>query len=151
MASLAGVATLGVTEKLPHKNAVVNELPSKHKVVHFGGKNFYHDAGVFYIKSGNLYKVSRAPIGLHTSILPSDHIRIIVDSTPYYYYYGNYYVQMPETNDYEIVAPPKGAEVDSLPEGYEVREIDGMIYYYFEDTYYKAIITDKGEVMYKVV
>ena len=138
-------------KKLPARNAIVVSPPKKHTVIRFGGKNFYHSAGVFYIKSGSSYRVARAPIGLRITNLPPAHIHVVIGSKPYYYYYGSYYVPVEGTNQYEVVAPPKGALVDALPEGYEEREIDGRTYYYFDDTYYKAVIDDTGKVMYEVV
>ncbi|MCD4781739.1 MAG: DUF6515 family protein [Candidatus Omnitrophica bacterium] len=86
------------------------------KLIHIivGGRDYYYDRGVFYLKdTGGQYIVVAPPIGGILIELPPKHKRILVNGHIYYYYNDVYYAK--HKKGYIVVDDPVYA-VESLPE-----------------------------------
>ena len=68
-------------------------------------------------------------------------------------YFGVFYHQVENSDNYEVVVPPEGAVVDGLPDGYSIKKIDGVEYYFLNGTYYAEVDAPKleGKIGYEVV
>ena len=127
----------------------VNHHKSKNRVL--AGSRYHYHNGIFYKPVGNNYVISKAPIGVRVRSVPTGHIRFVLGTSVYFYYYGTYYIHAPRSNEYITVAPPVGARVDALPRGYRKVYIEDLVYYSFEGTYYKVVVDRYGEVWFEVV
>ena len=136
--------------KLPRHGAHVTVLPKKTIIVTHRSLNYHYLDGIFYRSITGSYVVTAPPIGIRVSVLPPNPYRVMVLGRPYYYYYGTYYVTVPN-GGYEVVSAPVGAKIDALPDGYEIFELDGKVYYRLDETYYKAVVEPNGNVVYEVV
>lgn len=136
---------------LPRYYSTVSCLPHGAMMINWGGASYWCHSGVYYRPVPGGYCVVTAPYGLRMRTLPANYINITIGRTPYYYYYGSYYMQDQYTQEYYSVSPPVGATVDALPQGYDKVIIDGVTYYVFGGTYYKAFVAQNGEVWYEVV
>jgi len=135
-------------KKYPAKGAVVVNVGNSKTIKH---KNvvYYRSNGIYYRKYAKGYKVVSAPLGYKIKVLPSKHVRIVIQGRPYFYHYGTYYVM--NSNEYEVVLPPVGARVDDLPEGYELLNLDGKTYFIVDGVYYKKVFINNGDVVFEVV
>jgi hypothetical protein len=108
------------------------------------------------------------PFGFFVATVATTAIIISINSQPYYYDYGIYYVQV--SGGYNVVPPPVNivvveipddkvavplndvtySVVANIPEGAEEQEIDGQKYVVFNDTYFQPI-TQNGKDVYQVV
>jgi hypothetical protein len=80
-------------------------LPAHHRVVFFGGVQFYFGDGVWYRFEGpGRYVVIAPPIGIVVPVLPPFYATVWVRGVPYYYANSVYYVRTPY--GYEVAAPP---------------------------------------------
>jgi len=136
--------------KQPRRGAQVTSLPRKTVVVKHRNTNYQYRDGIFYRPVNGSYVVAAPPRGIHVTNLPPKPFRILVSGSPYYYYYGTYYIDAPQ-GGYTVVDAPLGARIDALPDGYEVFELDGMVFYRLDETYYKAVVEPNGNVVYEVV
>ena len=91
--------------------------------------------------------------GLRLKGLPIGYRIIPVGEKNYFYYFGTFYGQVENSDNYEVVTPPETAIVDGLPDGYTIRKIDGIEYYYLNGTYYAEVDAPKleGKTGYEVV
>jgi hypothetical protein len=105
--------------------------------------------GVYYRKHGHSYVVVRPVRGIRVRVLPAARQLVYVNNSPYFYYYGTFYVQKGE--EFEVVDAPAGAVVDALPDGYEVKEKDGTEYYVLEDVLYREVEEADGSIGYEVM
>jgi hypothetical protein len=89
----------------PPHGWVFGALPPHHRVVFFGGVQFYFGDGIWYRFEGpGRYVVIAPPIGIVVPLLPPFYATVWVRGAPYYYANDVYYVRTPY--GYEVVAPP---------------------------------------------
>jgi len=86
------------------------------------------------------------PYGHRVRYLPHSHVRIVINSLPYYYYSGMYYTS--SGSSYVVVRAPIGAFVETLPAGFIAFSLGLSTYYFVNDTYYSW---DEGRQGYYVV
>jgi hypothetical protein len=85
-----------------------------------GGRDYYYDDGLFYIKDkAGQYVVVAPPIGGVIVTLPARHKRILVNGRTYYYYNDVYYAK--HKGGYIVVDDPVYA-IETLPEKVDVLE-----------------------------
>ena len=136
--------------KLPTRGAFVSKSKAvkKSQLIRHNNHDYYYKNGIFYHHTNDRYVVSRPPVGVRVSVIPTPRV-IWLRNVRYYYYYGTFYTMTP-AKEYEVVMPPVGAIVESIPEGYEKLEIDGNTYYIVDGVQYKAVVYD-GEIWYEVL
>lgn len=122
--------------------------PAGARVVAYRGANYHLHGGVWYKPFRGKFVVFRPFAGIRIKVLPPNCYRFTARSRNYHYYYGTYYVHVPETDEYEVVAPPIGAKIDELPDDYTEETVDDKTYYVLDDTYYTYL---EDEELYEVV
>ncbi len=125
-------------------------VPSSSRLINHRNTNYYYNQGTFYRRSNGSYIITRPPVGIRVSVLPSNPYSFRNYGRNYYYHSGTYYAPT-NGREYQVVSAPIGAIVEYLPEGYDVVEFDGRIYYRYGDTFYRAIQEPNGQVIYEVV
>jgi Family of unknown function (DUF6515) len=138
---------------LPRWGAVVTAYPAGAVVIRSGVNSFYFYNGIYYAPRQNNYVIVHPVRGLRIQVLPVGYRRILIGPRPYFYYYGTFYAQADNSDEYEVTDAPEGAIVDALPDGYEVKTISGNEYYYLDGVYYAEVDADdiEGGTGYKVV
>ncbi|RKN83523.1 DUF6515 family protein [Ulvibacterium marinum] len=135
---------------LPRWGKTVRTVGAGFVGVRFGGIGYRFHNGVWYRPKGRKSIVAKAPFGVRVRKLPIGHQRFVIGAHTYFYYYGTYYAQVVNSEEYQVVIPPLGAAIDALPDGYEIVSINDRDYYKFEDTYYEPR-TDNEQIEYYVV
>lgn len=129
-------------------NEVLN-IPRKSSEIRTGAVSCHYKDGIFYYPKGLVYFTAPGPKGARVPNLPQGYATLIAGDTPYFYFYGTFYVRR-GVSVYEIVAPPPGAVVYDLPLGFEKAVVGNTLYYRYGDTYFRAITDSYGEVAYEV-
>lgn len=145
------VAPAANYHKQPHYGAPASQKKATrkaHMIKHHTGDYYYRD-GIFYRYHNNKYEIHRPHAGFRVNSIPEYRL-VMVNSVPFYYYYGTFYSFNAPTKEYIVVAPPVGAIVESIPEGYEKIDINGNTYYTVGGVQYKAVIYN-GEIWYEVI
>ena len=137
-------------KNMPRRSVVMLAPKAAVIVTHKQIKYRYHN-GVYYRPSGNKFVVVAAPRGRRVKVLPTKRYRFVHAKRTYYYYYGTFYSQVNESDEYEVVTPPLGAKIDLLPEGYEVVEYNNDVCYKLDKVYYRPVESEGGDVVYEVV
>ena len=134
------------------------------------GSNYVYAGGVYYVSSGSKYVTVIAPAGAIVPALPVGYTVVQVESTPYYYFNGVYYLATPDQptivasssdassappdpdpkTSYKVTKPPVGATVKDLPEEAEKITISGKSYFLYADTYYRPFYSG-SDVVYMVI
>lgn len=94
----------------PRRGSVLNTLPpgySRHK---YRSNYFYFYGGTWFRNVGPNFVVTLPPSGVYISGLPPEYTTLGVDSTPYYYANGVYYLQAPDGMGYVVTDPPLGLD-----------------------------------------
>lgn len=86
------------------------------------------------------------PRGYRLRYLPHSYIRIVISSSPYFYFGGVFYQHYHD--GYIVVGAPIGARISVLPFGFIVFGLGNFTYYYINDTYY---LWDDADEAYVVV
>jgi hypothetical protein len=125
--------------------AFVGTLAATAVLVSVANTHYRYEQGVWYLPSGDGYKVVAAPIGATVAALPQGALAV---GGGQYYYAGAYYQQT--SGGYIVVAPQAGMVVDQLPPGGEVVTVGNQQYIRFGQTYYQPIEVG-GQPKYEVV
>ena len=138
---------------LPRWGSVVTTQPSSWVVVRSGRNPYYFSDGIYYAPRNSGFVIVRPARGLIIRGLPIGYRTIVSGPRNYYYYYGSYYTQVDNTNEYRVVDPPVGAVVDALPDGYEIKTRSGIEYYVLDGVHYAEVDAPEFEdgVGYQVV
>ena len=86
-----------------------------------------YDKGVFYQKSAGGWSVIAAPAGTIIRERPAAAVTVTVQSRPYLYYNGAFFIWNGSRHGYEVVKPPQGAIVSAVP---STARKDGACYRY---------------------
>jgi hypothetical protein len=124
---------------LPRWRSVVAVAPAGSVVIRTRKVAYHYHNGIFYTPASKGFVIVRPVRGVRVKVLPVGYRKIVVGPRPYFYYYGTFYAQVDNSDEYETVDAPEGAVVDALPVGYEVRNIDGTEYYVLDDVYYAEV------------
>ncbi len=87
----------------PHSYAFA-ALPPAHRVVVFGGTQYFFASGVWYHHVGVNFVVVAPPVGIVVPVLPPYYTTLWVGRVPYYYANNVYYTQSPQ--GYVVVQEP---------------------------------------------
>ncbi len=90
----------------PAHGHYVRAVPAGHRVVAFGGVNYYYSRGVWYRPWGPRFVVVGPPFGIVVPFLPPYYATVWVGSVPYFYANSVYYTSVP--GGYSVVEPPQG-------------------------------------------
>lgn len=123
-------------------------LPPAHVTIYVNSTPYYYAEGVYYVKSGDKYKVEPAPIGAVVSKLPENCSTFEYQGSTYFYYAGSYYLKL-KKKKYKVVKAPIGVMVTELPEGTKVVKQNEMTYYVCLGVYYQP--EPVGEQVHYVV
>jgi len=126
-------------QNLPKLGTVVTSLPARSTVVVRDSSRYYYKGGVYYLQGPKGFQVILPPVGCRIQGLPLGYRRVPVGENIYFYYFGTFYKQSANSDNYDIVKAPEGAIVDALPDGYKIQKIDNVEYYLLGDTYYAEI------------
>ena len=99
----------------PPRGHVIRALPRPHRVVPYRGIDYYFHSGIWYRRAGVSFSVVLPPIGIVVPILPPYYTRVWVDTTPYYYAGGVYYVWRPAAKGYVVTESPQENKIDQEP------------------------------------
>lgn len=135
----------------PRWGSTVRTVGTGYVGIRFGGIGYRFHKGVWYRPKGKRFVIARAPFGIRVRVLPRGYRRFVLGTNTYFYYYGTYYMKVPDSEEYEVIQAPIGAEVDALPEGYEIVTVNDKEYYNFDGTYYEPRIDDNDGEYYEVV
>ena len=97
----------------PPPGFVFGALPGGHRVVVFGGMEYFFAGGVWYRHAGEHFLVVAPPFGIVVPVLPPYCTTILVGGVPYYYANSVYYVQTPQ--GYVVTQPPPANVVVEQP------------------------------------
>jgi hypothetical protein len=138
---------------LPRWGAVVATAPVAAVVIKTHPNPYYFHDGVYYTPRQGVYKVVRPARGIRVSALPVGFRRIVVGPRHYFYYYGTFYNQINDTEQYETIDAPVGAVIDALPDGYDIKTIKGEEYYVLDDVIFAEVDAPEFEdgVGYEVI
>jgi len=136
---------------LPRRGKVVRTVGAGFFGVRFRGIGYRFHKGVWYRPKGKRFLVTRGPVGIRVAVLPVGFRALHIQSKPYYYYYGTYYVKLEDSEEYEVINAPIGAEVEALPEGYTVVKVNGAEYYKLDEVYYEPRRNEENEEYFVVV
>ncbi|WP_400078134.1 DUF6515 family protein [Winogradskyella sp. R77965] len=138
---------------LPKRGKVLRKLGLGYRTIKFKGANVFIHNGVWYKPTKrDRFIVARAPIGVRINRLPRlAGSRILLGTKVYYYYYGTYYEQVDDSEEYMVVTAPIGAKIDALPEGYDTLKIKGITYYNLDDVYYQFVVNSDDDSYFIVI
>ena len=92
-----------------HLSRTLRSLPHRHEVVKVYGHDYYFCDGLFYGHFGNGYRLVRAPIGAHISVLPYGHRIFVHGGVTFYIHLGTFFRFDPIVHTYVVVEPPADA------------------------------------------
>lgn len=92
-----------------HLSRTLRSLPHRHEVVKVYGHDYYFCDGLFYGYFGNGYRLVRAPIGAHISVLPYGHRTFVHGGVTFYIHLGTFFRFDPMVHTYVVVEPPADA------------------------------------------
>jgi len=136
---------------LPKRGARFKVLHKDAKIVFHSGKKYHFHNGVYYHLRGSKYIAVAPPRGIKIKYLPAGYKRIRHNDSMVFYYYGSFYKNVNDNQEFEIIDPPVGIQVEDLPEGYETTIIDGVEYYTLDEVKYKTTQSTTGQDVYEVV
>ena len=136
-----------------HKRYPTSVSRHRHSDRHLHDYKIYNRSKYVYYRTPWYSTRYFAPVHVHyhrtgyrVSYLPERHVRIVVNSVPYFYYSGMFY--RPYGGSYVVVSAPIGAYVSTLPIDFIAFSIGLSTYYYVNDTYY---LWDEPQKAYVVV
>jgi uncharacterized protein DUF6515 len=109
----------------PHGYAFA-ALPPAHRVVVYGGAQYFFASGVWYRHVGVNFVVVAPPIGIVVPILPPYYTTLWVGTVPYYYADNVYYTRSPQ--GYVVVQePPSKVIVEQQPPSAAVQQPGNVV------------------------
>ena len=126
------------------RNTNVNvRVNHNHNNRYYNGRRGYHP---YYYHPYHPYYYGPMwhPFGFFVATVAVTAVIVSVNSQPYYYDNGVYYMQ--SSGGYTVVNPPTNIVVNTLPEGVETIQLNEVTYYYFGGAFYA-----KTKDSYKVI
>ena len=101
----------GHNRAYPAPGTTVTTLPSDHRIVRHGDKNYYYGGGVWYLAAGSRYVAILPPAGVVVPVLPPHTTTVWVGTVAHYYAGGVYYVWRAPQQVYAVAPTPPLSDV----------------------------------------
>ncbi|MGC4035281.1 MAG: DUF6515 family protein [Chitinophagaceae bacterium] len=135
---VSGKANLKYTS-LPRVGFETIAVPAGAITVTDSLNTYSYKAGIFYVQRPTGFVITLPVAGIRLKGLPIGYRIVHAAEKTYFYYYGTFYKQVENSDNYETVTPPETAIVDGLPNGYAIKKVDGVEYYFLNGTYYAEV------------
>ncbi len=118
-------------DKIRRDNRAERVLPFLHNYTRIavGPRNYYYNAGTFYVRSRRGYSIIQAPVGARIRTLPVGFAQLSFGGLNYYYFNGTYFRYFPDQHVYIVVENPSNAQNVSNLKLDQVKLYNGSVLY----------------------